>query len=54
MEDKKIVKILSPLRAKWKIGVNTSFDFFTIQVNSHSNNPLEIVNFAKNTLEKIS
>lgn len=54
VEDKKIEKILSPLRAKWKIGVNTSFDFFTIQVNSNSNNPSEIVNFAKNTLEKIS
>lgn len=54
VEDKKIAKILSPLRAKLKIGVNTSFDFFTIQVNSNSNNPSEIVNFAKNTLEKIS
>jgi len=54
VEDKKIAKILSPLRAKWKIGVNTSFDFFSIQVNSNSNNPSEIVNFAQNILEKIS
>jgi len=54
VEDKKIVKVLSILGDKCKIGVNTSFDFFTIQVNSNSNNPLEIVNFAKNTLEKIS
>lgn len=54
VEDKKIAKILFPLRAKWKIGVNTSFDFFSIQVNSNSNNPSEIVNFAQNILEKIS
>ncbi len=54
VEDKKIAKILSPLRANWKIGVNTSFDFFSIQVNCNSNNPSEIVNFAQNILEKIS
>jgi hypothetical protein len=54
VEEKKIAKILSPLRVQRKIGVNTSFDFFSIQVNSNSNNPSEIVNFAQNILEKIS
>jgi hypothetical protein len=54
VDEKKIVKVLSKLGDKCKIGVNTSLDFFTIQVDSNSNNPFEIVNFAKNTLEKIS
>ncbi len=54
IEDKKLVKVLSTLGDKCKIGVNTSFDFFTIQIDSNSNNPFEIINFAKNTLEKIS
>lgn len=54
VNDKKFAKVLSTINATWKIGVNTSLDFFNIQVNSNSENPLEIVNFAKNTLEKIS
>lgn len=52
--DKKIFKVLSTLHAKWKIGINTDLDFFHVCVKSESQNPSEIVSFAKNTIEKIS
>lgn len=52
--EKKIFKILTKLHAKWKIGVNIEHDFFHLTIKSQSQNPAEIVSFAKNTLEKIS
>lgn len=54
VNEKKIAKILSSIHAIWKIGVNTQLDFFNLRVKSQSQNPSEIVSFAKNTLEKIS
>lgn len=54
VENDKLFKLFSRVNAKNKIGVNASADQFTIQVNCNSENPMEIVNFAKNTLEKIS
>jgi len=54
VENDKLFKLFSRVNAKNKIGVNATSDQFTIQVNCNSENPMEIVNFAKNTLEKIS
>lgn len=53
-EDRKISKFLSKVHVTWKIGVNVTQDFYTIKVNCKSQIPSEIVNFAKNTLEKIT
>jgi len=52
--DEKIAKLLSKLYVKRKIGVNTELDLFSIRVVCPSENPSEILNFAKHTLEKIS
>ncbi len=52
--DEKIAKLLSKLFVKRKIGVNTELDLFSIRVVCPSENPSEILNFAKHTLEKIS
>lgn len=54
VEDKKILKLFSKVLAKWKIGVNTSVDYFHIQTASQSEKPEEIVNFAKKIIEKIA
>lgn len=54
VENDKLKNIFLKVNANTKIGVNASADLFTIQVNTNSQNPIEIVNFAKNTLEKIS
>ncbi len=53
-DDEKIAKLLSKLYVKRKIGVNTELDLFSIRVVCQSKNPSEILNFAKNALEKIS
>lgn len=52
--DKKIFNVLTTLPSKWKIGINTDLDFFHLCVKSQSQNPSELVSFAKNTIEKIS
>lgn len=54
VENEKLKNVFSKVNANSKIGVNASSDLFTIQVNSSAQNPIEIVNFAKKTLEKIS
>lgn len=53
-EDKKILKLFSKVLAKWKVGVNTSVDYFNIQTTCQSENPEEIINFAKQIIEKIA
>lgn len=53
VENAKIAKLLSGIHAKWKIGVNTSLDQFNLRLNSQTENPVEIVNFAQNILEII-
>jgi hypothetical protein len=52
--DKKIAKVILANHAKWKIGINTPLNIFKVSANSQSDIPSEIVNFAKNTLEKIN
>lgn len=54
VEDKKIVKLFSKVHVKWKIGVNTSSNYFDIQTNCQSKKPEELVNFAKEIIEKIA
>lgn len=54
VEDKKILKLISKVQVKWKVGVNTSVDYFNIQTDCQSENPEEIVNFAKQIIEKIA
>lgn len=54
VNDDKLLKVTSKLNCTWKIGVNTTLNNFAIQVFCQSQNPIEIVNFAKNTLEKIT
>lgn len=53
-ENKKSIKFFSKTNITWKIGVKTDFNFFTIRIDCQSENPEEIVSFAKNTLQKIS
>lgn len=53
-DDEKIAKLLSKLFVKRKIGVNTDLDLFSIRAVCQSENPSEILNFAKMTLGKIS
>lgn len=52
--DKKISKAFKGVKAKMKLGVNTPNSFFNINASTRSSNPVEILNFAKHTLEKIS
>lgn len=54
VDQPKIVKLLSKVQSTWKVGVNISHDFFNLQVVSDSSDHGEIINFAKNTLQKIS
>ena len=53
-DDEKIAKLLSKLFVKRKIGVNTDLDLFSIRAVCQSENPSEILNFAKMTLGKIA
>ena len=53
-DDEKIAKRFSKLYIGRKIGVNTDLDIFSIRVVCKSENPSEMLNFAKKSLEKIS
>lgn len=52
--NKKIAKTFKDVKAKMKIGINTPTPFFNINASTRTSNPTEILNFAKNTLDKIS
>ena len=54
LENKRVVKLMQNVHATWKIGVNADADFFDVEVDTASDKPAEIVNFAKQTLEKIT
>lgn len=54
VKDNKILKYFAKLQVKWKIGVNSSADYFNIQTDCQSEKPEEIVNFAKEIIEKIA
>lgn len=54
VEHKKLAKLLSGSHAARKVGIGADYDFFDLQGTANSDNPQEIVNFAKALLEKIS
>lgn len=54
LENKKVLKLMQNVHAAWKIGVNADADLFHVEVDTASDKPAEIVNFAKQTLEKIT
>lgn len=53
-DDKRLMKLLKNVHSPWKVGVNVSNDFFSINVESKSEKPAEVVQFAFKTLDKIS
>ena len=50
----KIQKQLRRVHASMSVGINTNVDFLTIDLNSEQTAPTQLLNFAKNTLEKIN
>lgn len=54
VDQPRINKLLSGAHATWKIGINTQLDIFNVQISTDSEDHSEIINFAKNTLLKIS
>jgi len=53
-DSKRLGKVLSEMKINYSIGINTPMDIFTIRVFSKGDKPEEMVNFAKNTLVKLS
>ena len=51
--NKKMAKTILKSRYQRVIGLNSTNDFIEINLHSKSNEPSEMVNFAKNTLSKI-
>ena len=54
VENKRLAKLLARTHATWKVGIGSDYDFFMLQGECRSENPQEIVSFAKLLLEKIS
>ena len=53
-EDKKLDAALSTMKVKHRIGVNIQTGSFDIDLKGKEMDPAELVNFAKNTLQKLS
>lgn len=53
-DSKRLGKALSEMTINYSIGINSPLDIFTIRVFSKGEKPEEMVNFAKNTLVKLS
>ena len=53
-DDQKLAKVLSTLKVKHRIGVNCRQNIFDIDIKGGEKDPAELVNFAKNTLQKLS
>lgn len=51
---KRIQKLLSKKKEMIGVGINNSIDFLTINLTSEESSPSHIINFVKNTLNKIS
>ncbi|MBL4862448.1 MAG: hypothetical protein JKY09_05460 [Crocinitomicaceae bacterium] len=47
-------KLLKKVRVKVSIGANSSVDFLTLKLKTDSASPSHLINFAKQTLEKIN
>ncbi len=50
----KVQKQLKKVKNSISVGINTNVDFLTIDLNSDQSDPQQLLNFAKNTLEKIN
>lgn len=53
-DSKRLGKVLNDMKINYSIGINSPLDIFTIRVFSKGDKPEEMVNFAKNTLVKLS
>ena len=53
-EDKKLDAALKNLKSKYRIGVNIQTGSYDIDLKGKEMDPAELVNFAKNTLQKLS
>lgn len=51
--DKKIVRQVKKTKKTIAVGINTNADFLTIDLHSEETSPEHLLNFAKQTLEKI-
>ena len=51
--DKKMSKTIKKVSHKIAVGVNSNVEFLTINLNSKSSAAVELLNFVKQTLEKI-
>lgn len=54
VDNSKINKLLITAHATWRIGVNITQDNFHVQLTCDSQDHSEIINFTKNSLQKIS
>lgn len=50
---KKMLKLVKKISTHFSVGINTNVDFLTINLSSSSATPSHLLNFAKQTLEKI-
>jgi hypothetical protein len=53
-DDRKMDAALKTLKTKYRIGVNSQTGSFDIDLKGKDMDPAELVNFAKNTLQKLS
>lgn len=51
---KKIAKIVKKVSAKYAVGLNSNVEFLTINLSSNSTSPAHLLNFVKQTVEKIN
>jgi hypothetical protein len=52
--EKRVLSALMQLDCHWKIGFRTTHDFFNFQLSTQTETPYEMINFAKQILEKTS
>jgi hypothetical protein len=53
-EDTKLARVLKGLKVRHKIGVNCQQGIFDIEFKGEEKDPSDLVNFAKNTLQKLA
>ncbi|MDA9881343.1 MAG: hypothetical protein P8H43_07140 [Crocinitomicaceae bacterium] len=51
--NRKISRLTRKVKRNTAVGVNSNLEFLTINMNSESSSPLQLLNFAKETLQKI-
>ena len=53
-EDPKLMKVLSPMKVLYRIGINSLVGLYDIDLKGKQMDPQELVSFAKETLEQLS